>query len=484
MARVSLLIIVSVAVVLRVLLALRGGQYYLVDEVRSYRATTFTLSLYHQDWPAAAALLFEGAHPGYTVLAAPGAVVRLLLPDGTAGERLAAALLGLYSAGIIVAIYGIARKTGQDETGALLAALLAAAAGSLFYYARHFVPYDSALLLALLALWLCLEARPALWRLIGGGVLVTASFLTYSGGWMLLAVVGLLLLLYGLRGSWPARAGEIIRRGLGLGIGLGVVAVLVLALARVGGIALEAYVNRAAAFSETINHGSYAEGWSLVWEYLWHSEGLLLLVWLAGAGLALWHMVRTRRWNAALYWLASLVLLYGLMAVTSSVLLRFVMYGRLARQLTPLFILAAAQGLRPLWPRGGWLRPALVGGVLLLAALNLYVPLAQVFPRDVLAQQAARYPAYAPYTTLISEYRLDDIAARPPNFEAAPYLLVNMLNSWYPIVGTQPLPAGEVLYRAPHPVQYRPYQYEGYPYDQRALIQGSVTGMLVLRPGP
>jgi len=29
------------------------------------------------------------------------------------------------------------------------------------------------------------------------------------------------------------------------------------------------------AFSGTVNQGNYAEGWSLPWEYLWHSEGWL-----------------------------------------------------------------------------------------------------------------------------------------------------------------------------------------------------------------
>ena len=51
----------------------------------------------------------------------------------------------------IALVYAIARRAGRDRVEALIAAALMASAATMFYYSRHLLPYDSSLLLALVA---------------------------------------------------------------------------------------------------------------------------------------------------------------------------------------------------------------------------------------------------------------------------------------------------------------------------------------------
>ena len=77
-----------VAILLRVYIAFQGGQFFLQDEVRVHRATTFVQRLYRGHLREAAAVFFEGAHPGYILMAAPGAVAQQVFSEGTFGVRL------------------------------------------------------------------------------------------------------------------------------------------------------------------------------------------------------------------------------------------------------------------------------------------------------------------------------------------------------------------------------------------------------------
>ena len=62
-------------------------------------------------------------------------------------------LLSQISVISIALVYAIARRAGRDRVEALIAAALMASAATMFYYARHLLPYDSSLALGLLALW-------------------------------------------------------------------------------------------------------------------------------------------------------------------------------------------------------------------------------------------------------------------------------------------------------------------------------------------
>ena len=67
---------------------------------------------------------------------------------------LGAVILSLASVVVIGMTYLVARRTGADEPEALIAALLVAGCATMTFYSRHFLPYDSALALGLMALYI------------------------------------------------------------------------------------------------------------------------------------------------------------------------------------------------------------------------------------------------------------------------------------------------------------------------------------------
>jgi hypothetical protein len=145
---------------------------------------------------------------------------------------------------------------------------------------------------------------------------------------------------------------------------------------------------------------------------------------------------------------------------------QFVVYGRLARQMVPFFCLVTAAALcdmRGHLPRRARPVASIVMALLLLgqAVVNFAPPLKQVFPAEFRRPQPG-----------------------DPRAQAGATLLAINAKHLYP--GPEPiaLPDRYVLVRkAPHPLQYLPYQYEGYTPEQRkALRQADISMRLILIP--
>jgi hypothetical protein len=92
---------------------------------------------------------------------------------------------------------------------------------------------------------------------------------------------------------------------------------------------------------------NFAEGWSLPWEYLWHAEHGLLLVWVIGVGTVFW--LSSKRWRPAYtrgrFWLGAAAGMYLLMVLFSNGFERIAPLGRQARQMVPFLCLTTACGM-------------------------------------------------------------------------------------------------------------------------------------------
>ena len=104
---------------------------------------------------------------------------------------LVSAYFSLFSVGLIFLIWAVSLRAGASEREALWSAFFGAASSSLFFYSRHFLPYDVALFTLFLALWFGLGGYSALNSAKVGG-LVALGVLSYNGYWLLgFAVLGL-----------------------------------------------------------------------------------------------------------------------------------------------------------------------------------------------------------------------------------------------------------------------------------------------------
>lgn len=445
--RIVLGLVLAGSLALRLVLAAGGGQYFWDDEVMRYGREVHSAAhhLLAGEWPELARELF--GHPDHAFfrwVALPAALLQLRLGAGTFA---AAAYFALISTLVIWLGWCVARRAGAGEREAGWAALLAAASTSLFYFSRHFVPYDAALALVLASPAVALGADAGRGRALLAGALAGLGFLTYNGYW--LPGAGVLALVVWSAEGWRARAGRAAWVGAG--------AVLPLALLGFGGwrlgFDLPALYRGMAA---SVTQGDFGQGWRVLLEYLWHTEHVVVLGWLVAAGFAGWLVARGAAIERRAWWWLGVAgfVVAGLVGL-SDLLPRFVVYGRLVRPLAPFGCLLAAWALERVFrhPRSpAWLPAVLAAGLLVVAAANFAIPLRQVFPADFRPQAMAvarsrPYPGPGAWQIWNTESLRDGLlglsATRPPH---------------------------AVRWSRPHPLQFRPYQYEGFTAVERQAL--------------
>ena len=465
-------LLIAVSVALRWSLCLSGGQYFLGDENRYERVTRLYQALAHGDW---ADVKWVASQPKHALFPWIGAVFTVLqhaaaqatpYGDWSRAENidfsmpLAACALSLSSVVNIYLVFRLALRAGAGRREALWAAGLMAASNTNLYYCRHLLQYDTALSLALGSLLMASGPRTP-WRLLAAGLLSAATYEVYNGYWFLVPLAGLPVALTG------TSAGRL--RG-----------VLIVAVGAVAGFALLVAVGIAAGggeylrvmlvFSRTVTQGLFAEGWSLPWEYLGKSEGLLGVALAALiAGLLLADLWRRRPLEGRVrLWLSALAAAYGALVLFSVVLKAFVVYGRTTKALVPFLCLL-----------GGWAEERLAGprrsaqaAVAALLAASLLVAfsehLTRVYPREVEIAVLRKYGN--PKRTLSVSGSLYQVLVQPVT---RPDLVLVNAQLLYPIRGVIGVPPGRTLLRVAHALSYEPYQYEGFTPAERAALRTS-----------
>ena len=489
-----LLTLLVVAWGLRVALCFGGGQFYWPDEMRYMRAKILvellrTSPAHALDWwltypehnffmlISAVPLLVEravGGHFGVVPERVPGALIvpgLAYFPGADAvAWHLPVLFLLLASVASVALSYGIARRAGGSEREGLIAAALMTCATTMLYYSRHILPYDAALALTLLALWVGIDEHGRARRSFAAGIVASLAFMTYNSYWILVAVA--LALPFFVHRVSIARA---VTRGVAAAGGFVLIPALVVLLGRARG---KDVIGNLARFSTTVTQGDFDDGWRLPFAYLWETEHGLLLVWclsaLAVVVLAYQGSAAARR--RGLVWLAAAAAIYLFLGVGSNVLGRFVVYGRLVRQVVPFLCLAAASVLAQVDVRSRWQRGLAVLGVLALAVqvlANFAAPVRQRFPAEVQRQLTRTYGPLAKDTTVAGVWLVVDgkWQQSDPARAQARYVLLNaeFFNPF--TAATKPVPSGVVLYRTRHPIQYPPYLYEGFTRAERTFLR-------------
>ena len=440
---------------LRVALDIRGGQNFWPDESRYGSAVEAAGDIGHSRWGHAFAELFGHAdHIFFRPAAFPAAMAEY----GLGGQHLIldSCYFSLFSVGAIFLVWAIARRAGASETEALWSAFLAATANCLFFYSRHFLPYDIALFVLLGALWLAIGPN-SVWRSLGVGCVVGLGILVYNGYWLLGAAVIALQTSFrdGGRQRILARLaasgfGAGLTIACGIGIGAAVSSELLISLR---------------GFAASVRQGDFYVGYKVIPEYLWYSERGMLIVWLSAMAYAAATAFRTPKSGRPPWWLWGLAFVTGGLIFFSDIVPRFMVYGRLTRQMVPFICLGAGAGIAQFLEARRNLKAPL-GGMLFalvvyLAAWNFSAPLRLVFPDDFLRMARQEIPkqagaGYGFYQILYAE------------------------TLWGKPIGRDIPPHADLL-RSPNPMQFRPYQFEGYSAAQRQELNHSDISMRVIR---
>jgi hypothetical protein len=468
----------------RLLVIFRGGQYFDWDESRYGGSAAWMFSyLSTGNFDGALGMMLKAPdHPGFRAVGLVPAFfhVASAWPTSRAitdmgvhnGEWLPAFLFSLGSVGTIGLTYALANRSGASRSESFLAAFLMFASSSMLSYARHFFPYDISMATLLCASWIGLDGRRGQWRSLLAGFLVGLGFLTYEGYWALAAAAACLHVV-GTRSS--ALGG--IRRAVWFSIGAAICpGLLALAAAR----ANRPFITAVERFARTAVNGDFNEGWSLPWAYLWHAEHALLVCYLVGIAALVYvslHADQSRR--SAIRWLGVAAGIYCSLIVGATVLHRFVVYDRLARQMLPFICLAAAAGFSAaMSPR---FQRVLYVAVALAAVPNWVTVFAQRFPRDIAIESVRQYGAnHVGVRMTISG--IDNATVRlflpfddPASALAQPrrYILTNAQDIWVPGGASASVaqPDGKVLLSTRHPRQLKSMQYHGYQPAERTFLR-------------
>jgi hypothetical protein len=457
--KTSLCLLLFASVVLRVILVLRGGHHFWPDESR-YDIALGAWNLWEAgQWKAAALQILSGGdHLGFkTIMIGPA----WLHKHWPAQLWIPSIIISLFSVANIYWVWRLARRLGAGPREAFWAATAMAASASMAYWARHLMPYDVAMFWALASLYTGLGPRPRAVHSVLAGVFGFVAFVTYLGYW---STVACALSIHVLR-AWPHAKAMAKRAGLSF-LGLaGCFGLLVLGIHLLGGDLLASL----RSFSSAVTQGDFNEGHLVFFSYLWSAERISALLW--AAALLAFILLAMRADKGArrrgLVWTASIVALFVILVVGSNVLHKFVVYGRLARQVVPFCALLvgwiAARVFRE--RASSWGERLALLALLASGASSMVQPLKQDFP--------------APFRThahkVMADYRRThaaDEARTPSQFRVLYDYFI------WPNPNEAPFSArSEVLLNHPHPFTWPPYLFEGFNHEQRKKIEQTDIGM-------
>lgn len=454
----------AISLILRWVLVFRGGQYYFSDEGRYETSRSFVnLTASGRLTEALSQLFTAPEHLGFKIIGIlPAAVERMTRESYT----LPALFFSLFSVFNLYLIYLISRRPGVPKKESIYALILAASSMSLLYFSRHVMPYDPAMTFGLIALLFAVAEKPTGRVSLACGALGFLCFITYNGYWALAALAMVVHVFHGTTIPW-----NIFRKGFLAALGFLLPAFLLAAAANLSGVDV---INEYMTFATTVSQGSFEEGWSLPFEYFWHSEHLVIF---ALATLSIYVLIRSRRRsNSRLLWMGAILFIYFCLVIPSVVMHSFVVYGRLARQIMPFLVLASAAGLFQLeesFPAGRRVAQFILALILMQAAWNYTNSYRLSYPREFAVQAQSLYPDFS-----FSEKRL--IFGAPALCQNNGFIAEYVKRFDLPPEKNPPV-VGEILLASGHPDNFPPYQYEGYTYEQRKVLRALNPEMRLYR---
>ena len=447
----TVLSILLVSLVLRWILILRGGQYYIADETR-YEVSRDAARLLAQGQLGEALRQFtiSPEHLAFKVIGIIPALLEQLVGPSLV---LPAMFFSLFSILNLYLIYLLSQRGQVSINEPLYALFFASSSLSLLYYSRHLFPYDLAMSFGLFALYLATTQPQTTKTSLACGGLSFLCFIAYNGYWALAGFAMLVNVLLEERA-----VARILKRAIWTAAGFVAPFVLLIIVLLATGTNM---ISALRLFATSITQGTFEEGWRLPFEYFWHTEHLTILVIGLLSVVSAIHFFRTKHRYAGV-WISGIVFIYLCLFIPSVLLHSFVVYARLTRQLLPFLILLSAHGLALFEERkqvSHSLIIVLLAGVFIQAAWNFKASYQLFYPRQFSETLQSQFRGF--------EFSTKRLAYGAPTLcQSNGYVIENTKYFLSAPESTPPV-KGELLRDVPHPVNFLPYQYEGYTPQQR-----------------
>jgi hypothetical protein len=179
--RQGTLAVLAVSFSLRVLIVVRGGQQFWPDEGRFHVARRTAISFLAGHWRQGLTTLFASAdHLLFKVIAVLPALVEQRFHTQLWVPGLFFAIISTW---MCYLISRVAKAAGGSQVEVFLAALFSASTTSLFYYSRHFFPYDLSIAFTLIGILTWLKNPIRLQNAFVVGLWLCLGFMTYNAYW-------------------------------------------------------------------------------------------------------------------------------------------------------------------------------------------------------------------------------------------------------------------------------------------------------------
>lgn len=442
---------------LRWALVLRGGQFYFSDEHRyEVSREVANLILYGNVSEALSRLFMAPEHLGFKIIGIlPAFVEQLVRPSLV----IPALFFSLFSVLNIYLIFRLAQRVGASWKESVLALVIAASAQSLLYYSRHLMPYDPAMTFGLLSLYVALRQEADVKTSLLCGALGFFCFITYNGYWIL---TGFAMLCHVFAGE--KNATSFLRRAILLAVGFATPVFVTILLAIWAKVNLLAEY---AKFANTVTQGDFSEGWSLPFAYFWHAEHFLFIILGLLSIYAIIRLIQTKE-RHGIWWAAGVVFVYACLWIFSVYFQSFVVLARLARQMMPFLILLSSNGLSQLYamkPSYQRISSLVVALIIVQGLWNYRYAFELTYPREFSAKAQTEFKDFS-----FSEKRM--AFGAPELCENNGYVMENAKYFLEAPQGHLNI-EGTILLSQAHPINFLPYQYEGYKPEQREAFRNA-----------
>lgn len=475
----GLRLLLLVSAIARIFLVLAGGRFFISDEGRYLHGVHLYHHLLHREWSGAAEILRHSDNWGFIIVGALTTAVQHVaafavgdLPWSAGYTALqgnlngGAFLLAMAPVAGIWGVFHLALRLGAGQCEAFCGALLFALSNTAFYFSRHLFPYDTSLALTLAAIFIAVGPSGKI-RSVIAGIIGGAAFHVYNGYWYLLPLVVLSRLFNRDRDRTAVLETSLTAGG----------ALLAMAMPYGWGCLVfgSSFLQSTMVYGRSVVQGLYREGWSFPWEYFWHSEGIFGLL-VIGLPLVFWLHEKERAPLRIRYIAAAVLGMYLVWIGVSVGAHLFVLNARLVKPLIPFACLLGGWGLAGLFAyqrKLGWAAVALLAGS---AFTNLSPHYWRVFPREFEAEAVNRVGNPKHTVSVSGSYFRPQI----PPVDAPAYALINA-QYLYPVRAAATNPAGETIISAAHPLEYLPYQYDGFTPRQRRILRETDIRMRLVR---
>ena len=453
--------VLLISLILRCILIFRGGQYYISDETRYEVSRDAARFLWQGQFEEALEqFTISPEHLGFKVVGIIPALMEHIVGTNLV---LPAIFYSLFSVLNLYLIFLLSQRSHAGSIESPYAILVASSCLSLLYYSRHLFPYDMAMSFGLLALYAAPLRNQTVKTSLACGGLSFLCFITYNGYWSL-AGFGLLTNILTNGGKITRILQKTILTAVGF---ITPLVLLIIVMLRSGTNMISAY----RLFATSITQGSFEEGWSLPFEYFWHTEHAVIFILGALSITAIITQFKDPRSDTQL-WTGGILFIYLCLLIPSVFLQYSVVYGRLARQMIPFLSLLSAQGLVQIENRavsGRRITMLILGIIFIQAAWNFTYSYNLAYPREFVTKAQAKFPKF--------EFSSKRLAFGAPVICQNNGYVIESAKYYVDPPEVIPQVQGQLLLSASHPSNFLPYQYDGDPPATRHIFQTQMLRM-------